>query len=131
MTRVTRGLASHAKHKRLLKATKGFKGHRSKLVKWAKNARAKAGQNSYVGRKLRKRDMRTTWITRINAACRASGINYSRLISGLLKAQVAVDRKLMSDFTLHNPEIFQQFVEIAKAEVKDVAKKVKKLAGDM
>lgn len=114
MTRVKRGIASHKRHKRLLKATKGFKGHRSKLVKWAKNARAKQGQNSYVGRKLKKRDMRTTWITRINAACRAEGTNYSTLTHGLLKAQVAVDRKILAELAVKNPEIFKQFVEIAK-----------------
>ncbi len=114
MTRVKRGLASHKKHKRLLKATKGFKGHRSKLVKWAKNARAKQGQNSYVGRKLKKRDMRTTWITRINAACRTEDLNYSKLTAGLLRAKVAVDRKILADLAVRNPEIFSQFVEIAK-----------------
>lgn len=115
MTRVKRGLASHKRHKRLLKTTKGFKGHRSNLVKWAKNAKAKAGQNSYVGRKQRRRDMRMTWIMRINAACREAGLNYSRLISGLLKAKVAVDRKILADLAVTNPEIFKQFAEIAKA----------------
>ena len=118
MTRVKRGLASHKRHKRLLKATKGYGGHRSKLVKWAKNAKAKAGQNSYVGRKLKKRQMRSLWITRINAACRASDISYSRLINGLLKAMVAVDRKVLADLAVSNPEIFKQFVEEAKAQLK-------------
>ena len=114
MTRVKRGVASHKRHKRLLKVTKGFKGHRSKLVKWAKNAKNKQGQNSYVGRKLKKRDMRSTWITRINAACRAEGINYSMLTHGLLKAKVAVDRKILSDLATNNPEIFKQIVGMAK-----------------
>lgn len=126
MTRVKRGVASHKRHKRLLKSTKGFKGHRSKLVKWAKSARAKQGQNSYVGRKRKKRDLRSAWIMRINAACRAEGINYSRLTNGLLKAQVAVDRKILADLAVKNPEIFKQFVELAKTEVKEVAKKVRK-----
>lgn len=117
MTRIKRGLASHKRHKKLLKATKGFKGHRSKLVKWAKNAKAKAGQNSYVGRKQRRRDLRSTWIIRINAACRAEGLNYSRLTYGLLKAKVRVDRKILADLAVKNPAIFKQFADIAKTEV--------------
>jgi len=117
MTRVKRGISSHKRHKRLLKATKGQKGLRSRIVKWAKNAKAKAGQNSYVGRKLRKRDMRTLWITRINAACRANGLNYSRLTYGLLKAKVKVDRKILADLAVRNPDIFKQFVELAKGQV--------------
>jgi len=114
MTRVKRGVASHKKHKKLLKDTKGYGGKRSKLVKWAKNARAKAGQNSYIGRKLKKRDFRSIWITRINAACKLSGLNYSRFVYGLLKAKVAVDRKIMADLTVNNPEVFKKLVETAK-----------------
>lgn len=118
MTRVKRGIQVRKRHNKLLKATKGYKGLRSRIVKWAKNARAKAGQNSYVGRKLRKRDMRTLWITRINAACRPMGVNYSRLTHGLLKAKVAVDRKILAELAVHNPDIFKQVVEMAKAELK-------------
>lgn len=117
MTRVKRGVASHKRHKKLLASTKGFKGHRSKLIKWAKNARAKAGQNSYVGRKQRRRDLRTLWITRINAACRNNGLNYSRLTHGLLRAQVKVDRKILADLAFRNPEIFQQVLGLAKNEL--------------
>ena len=83
-----------------------------------KNAQMKQGTNSYVGRKLRRRVMRSTWITRMNAACRMNGINYSRLIYGLLKAKVAVDRKILADLAVHTPEIFKQFVEIAKVQIK-------------
>lgn len=118
MTRVKRGVGTKKRHNRLLKATKGYKGLRSRIVKWAKNARAKAGQNSYVGRKQRKRDMRTLWITRINAACRPLDINYSRLTYGLLKAKVAVDRKILAELAVSNPEVFKTVVEMAKAEVK-------------
>ncbi len=118
MTRVKRGVASHKKHKKLYRATKGFKGLRRNTVKWAKNALAKQGTNSYVGRKLRKRDMRSLWITRINAACRPEGVNYSRLTNGLLKAKVIVDRKILADLAVQNPEIFKQVVQIAKAELK-------------
>ena len=117
MTRVKRGVASHRRHKNLLAKTKGFKGHRSKLIKWAKNAFVKAGQNSYKGRKLRKRDMRSLWITRINAACRPEGISYSRLTYGLLKAKVIVNRKMLADLAVKNPEIFKQVVATAKSEL--------------
>jgi len=118
MTRVKRGVASHKRHKKVIKTTKGYKGLRNKLVRWAKSANYKAGQNSYVGRKLRKRDMRRLWITRINAACRAEGVNYSRFTHGLLRAKVVVDRKMMADLAVNNPEIFKQVVEVAKGELK-------------
>jgi len=118
MTRVKRGVASHKRHKKVLKATKGFTGLRSKLIKWAKSAKAKAGQNSYVGRKLRKRDMRRLWITRINAGCRAEGISYSRFTSGLLKEKVIVNRKMLSELATNYPEIFKQIVEVAKKGIK-------------
>jgi len=117
MTRVKRGTTTRKRHNRLLKATKGQKGLRSRIVKWAKNAKAKSGQNSYVGRKLRKRDMRTLWIARMNAACRANGLNYSRLTYGLLKAKIKVDSKILADLAVRNPDIFKQFVELAKEQV--------------
>lgn len=118
MTRVKRGIGTRKRHNRILKSTKGMKGLRSRIVKWAKNARAKQGQNSYMGRKQRKRDMRTTWIMRVNAACRAEGINYSRVTYGLLKAKVALDRKILAELAVNNPEIFKQVVGVAKAELK-------------
>lgn len=114
MTRIKRGVASRRRHKKLLKSTKGYKNLRRRIVKWAKNASNKAGQNSYVGRKARKRDMRALWIIRINAACRAEDITYSRLMHGLLKNKVAVDRKILSELAVSNPEVFKQFVEVAK-----------------
>ena len=114
MTRIKRGVASRRRHKKLLKSTKGYKNLRSRIVKWAKNASNKAGQNSYVGRKARKRDMRSLWITRINAGCRTQDINYSRLMHGLLKAKVLVDRKILAELAVNNPEIFSKFVEVAK-----------------
>lgn len=114
MTRVKRGLASHKRHKKLFKATKGYSKVARSRVKWAKNFIAKAGQNSYRSRKLKKRDMRSLWITRINAGCRAEGISYSKLIHGLLKAKVAVDRKIMADLAATNPEVFKKIVDTAK-----------------
>ncbi len=115
MTRVKRGVETRRKHKKLFKATKGHRNLAGKTVKMAKNAIYKAGQNAYVGRKLRKRDMRRTWITRINAGCRAEGITYSRLIYGLLKAKVAIDRKMLAELAANNPEVFKKVVAEAKA----------------
>ncbi|MCA9373629.1 MAG: 50S ribosomal protein L20 [Candidatus Gracilibacteria bacterium] len=115
--RVKGGTTTRRRHKKILKKTKGFKGLRSKLFRWAKSAHAKQGQNSYIGRKRRKRDMRRLWITRINAAVRAEGMNYSRFTHGLLKAKVVVDRKHLADLAVHNPEIFKKVVEVAKAEL--------------
>ncbi len=114
MTRIKRGVASHRRHKKLLKSTRGYKNLASRNVKWAKNAQHKAGQNSYAGRRLRRRDFRSLWITRINAACRESGMNYSRLMYGLLKAKVKVDRKILSELAANNPEVFSKFLEMAK-----------------
>ncbi len=117
MTRVKRGVATHKRHKKLFKATKGYSRVARTRVKWAKNFIAKAGQNSYRGRKLKKRDMRSLWITRINAGCRAEGISYSRLVYGLLKAKVAIDRKILADMAVQTPEVFKQVVEKAKASL--------------
>jgi len=117
MTRVKGGVTTRRRHKKVLKATKGYKGLRSKLYRWAKSAHAKAGQNAYIGRKLRKRDMRRLWITRINAGCRTYDVNYSRFTYGLLKAKVILNRKYLADLAVHNPEIFKQVVDIAKAEL--------------
>jgi large subunit ribosomal protein L20 len=114
MTRIKRGLASHRRHKKLLKKTKGYKNLRSRIVKWAKNAVDKAGQHSYESRRLRRRDFRSLWITRINAACREAGINYSRFTYGLLKAKVKIDRKILAELAVNNSEVFKKIVEIAK-----------------
>lgn len=115
--RVKGSNTTHKRHRKVIKATKGYKGLRSKLYRWAESARAKAGQNAYIGRKRRKRDMRRLWITRINAACRQEGVSYSRLTHGLLKAKVIVDRKHLADLAVNNPAIFKHVVSIAKAEL--------------
>lgn len=114
MTRVKRGLASHKRHKKLRSQTKGYSKVAQSRVKWAKNFIAKAGLNAYRSRKLKKRDMRSLWITRISAACKMNDTNYSRLINGLLKAQVAVDRKMLSELAVNNSEVFKKLVETAK-----------------
>jgi large subunit ribosomal protein L20 len=118
MTRVKRGVQTRRKHKKVLSRTKGYRNLASKVFKWAKRADMKAGQNEYIGRKLRKRDFRRLWITRINAACKANGINYSRFTYGLLKAKVKIDRKMLAELAVNNPEVFSKYIEIAKAEIK-------------
>lgn len=116
MTRIKRGIASHRRHKKLLKKTKGFKNLRSRIVKWAKNAVHKAGQNSYEGRRLRRRDLRSLWITRINAACKETGTNYSRFTYGLLKSKIKIDRKILAELAVNNPEVFKKVAEMAKQD---------------
>ena len=115
MTRVKRGVGTKKTHNKLRRMVKGYSKVATSRVKWAKNFIAKAGQNSYRGRKLKKRQFRSLWITRINAGCRAEGISYSRLIYGMLKAKIAIDRKILAELAANNPEIFKQVVEKAKA----------------
>ena len=115
MPRVKRGVASHKRQKKMLKATKGFRGLRSRTFKQAKTAWMKAGENEYRDRKVKKRAMRALWITRLNGACRAAGITYSRFIEGLTKKVVLLDRKVMSEIARTNPEVFEKIVEVAKS----------------
>ncbi|MCC7432297.1 50S ribosomal protein L20 [Candidatus Peregrinibacteria bacterium] len=118
MTRVKRGVATKKRHNKLKRMVKGYSKVATSRVKWAKNFIAKAGQNSYRGRKLKKRQMRSTWITRINAGCRAEGVSYSRLINGMLHAQIAVDRKILADLAVSHPEAFKAVVAKAKTAIK-------------
>lgn len=118
MTRVKRGVVTHRRHKKTVTRAKGFRGLRSKLFRAAKRALIKADTNAYVGRKQRKRDFRKLWITRINASCKAEGLNYSQFTHGLLKAKVALDRKIIADLAVNNPNIFKQIIEISKLELK-------------
>jgi large subunit ribosomal protein L20 len=115
MTRVKRGVATKKRHNKLKAAAKGYRKVATSRIKWAKNFIAKAGQNSYRGRKLKKRQMRSLWITRINAGCRAEGVTYSKLINGMLKAKIAVDRKILAELAVSNPEVFKTVVDKAKA----------------
>jgi len=116
MTRIKRGVASRRRHKKLLKSTKGYKNLRSRIVKWAKNASNKAGQNSYVGRKARKRDMRSLWITRINAAARENGTTYGKLIAALKSANVELDRKVLAELAVNEPKALSTIVkDVTKA----------------
>ena len=117
MARVKRGVTSHAKHKKTLKAAKGFQGRRKNTIRTAKAAVDKAMQYAYRDRKNKKRTIRALWIQRLNAAVREMGLTYSRFIDGLTKAGVAVDRKVLSDLAVSQPDSFKALVEKAKAAV--------------
>ena len=115
MARVKRGVTSHAKHKKVLDAAKGYYGRRKNTIRIAKQAVEKAMQYAYRDRKNRKRSFRALWIQRLNAAAREHGLTYSRLIDGMAKAGVTVDRKVLSDIAIHEPAAFAAIVEQAKA----------------
>ncbi|MBR4741440.1 MAG: 50S ribosomal protein L20 [Desulfovibrio sp.] len=112
--RVKRGLASHRRHKKYLLAAKGFRGGRSRLYRTAREAVERALQNSFVGRKARKRDFRALWIIRINAGARVNGLSYSRFMHGLKCAKIALDRKILADLAVFQKEDFAALVEKAK-----------------
>jgi large subunit ribosomal protein L20 len=115
MARVKRGVTSHAKHKKVLKAAKGFYGRRKNTIRIAKQAVEKSMQYAYRDRKNRKRTFRALWIQRLNAAVREQGLTYSRFIDGLAKAGIEVDRKVLSDLAIHEPAAFGAIVEKARA----------------
>jgi len=115
MARVKRGVQAHAKHKKILKAAKGYYGARSKVFRIAKQAVIKAGQYAYRDRRAKKRDFRALWIVRINAGARLCGLSYSRLINGLNLAGVEVDRKMLADLAVHDMTAFTALAEKAKA----------------
>jgi large subunit ribosomal protein L20 len=115
MARVKRGVTSHAKHKKVLKAAKGYYGRRKNTIRIAKQAVEKANQYAYRDRKRRKRTFRALWIQRLNAAVRPFGLNYSRFISGLSKAGIVVDRKVLSDLAIREPAAFEAIVGQAKS----------------
>ena len=114
MARVKRGVTSHAKHKKVLKAAKGFYGRRKNTIRIAKQAVEKANQYAYRDRKRRKRTFRALWIQRLNAAVRPFGLNYSKFIAGLDKAGITVDRKVLSDLAITQPAAFEAIVGQAK-----------------
>ena len=114
MSRVKRGVTSHARHKKVLKAAEGYYGRRKSSITVAKAAVDKAGQYAYRDRRAKKRNFRALWIQRINAAVRDHGLTYGRFIDGLSKAEVAVDRKVLSDLAITEPEAFAALVAQAK-----------------
>jgi len=115
MARVKRGVTSHAKHKKVLDAAKGFYGRRKNTIRIAKQAVEKAMQYAYRDRKNRKRTFRSLWIQRLNAAAREHGLTYSRLIDGMAKAGITVDRKVLSDIAIHDAAAFAEIAAKAKA----------------
>ena len=114
MSRVKRGVTAHARHKKVLKQAKGFYGRRKNTIRTAKAAVDKAGQYAYRDRRVRKRNFRALWIQRINAAARELGLTYGRMIDGLSKAGIEVDRKVLSDLAIHEPAAFAVIAEQAK-----------------
>ena len=114
MARVKRGVTSHAKHKKTLKAAKGFYGRRKNTIRTAKAAVDRAMQYATRDRRAKKRTIRSLWIQRLNAAVREHGINYSTFMGGLIKAGIEIDRKVLSDMAIHEPAAFAMLVESAK-----------------
>ncbi len=114
MARVKRGVTTHARHKKVLKLSKGFRGRSSKCFRIAIQRLEKSWQYAYRDRRNKKRDFRALWIQRINAAARSNGLSYSRFINGLLKAGITVDRKVMADLAVRQPDAFKSLVEQAQ-----------------
>ncbi|MCF6765605.1 50S ribosomal protein L20 [Thiotrichales bacterium 19S3-7] len=115
MPRVKRGVQARRRHKKVLKQAKGYYGARSRVYRVAKQAVIKAGQYAYRDRKQKKRQFRSLWIVRINAAVRQYDMSYSNFINGLKKANIDLDRKILADMAVHNKADFEQLVEQAKA----------------
>lgn len=115
MSRVRSGPATHRRRKRLLRAAKGYRGTRSKLFKSAKQTVIKAGQNAYRDRRVRKREFRALWVTRVSAACRARGMSYSAFMNGLKNANVFLNRKMLSEIAIADSVGFDQLAQLAQA----------------
>ena len=117
MPRVKRGVTARARHKKILKLAKGYRGRRKNVFRIAKQAVMKAGQYAYRDRRTRKRVFRQLWIARINAASRGLGVTYSKFMAGLKKANIEIDRKVLSDMAIHDPAGFASIVDKAKAQL--------------
>ena len=115
MARVMGALSTRKRRKKILKAAKGYWGAKSKHFKMAKQAVLKSGNYAYIGRKQKKRDFRSLWITRISAACKMNGINYSRFMYGLKKSGIELNRKMLSELAISDPNAFSSLVETAKS----------------
>ena len=115
MSRVKRGVTSHAKHKKVLKQVKGQFGRRKNTIRVARQAMEKAMQYAYRDRKAKKREFRSLWIQRINAGVRAEGLTYSKFINGLSKSGIKLDRKILAEIAYNNPEAFKTIVKKAQA----------------
>lgn len=117
MPRIKRGVTARARHKKILSKAKGYRGARSRVLRVAKQAVTKAGQYAYRDRRQRKRQFRALWIVRINAGARENGLSYSRLMSGLKKANIEIDRKVLADMAIFDKPAFSQLAEQAKASL--------------
>ena len=115
MARVKRGVTSHAKHKKVLKAVKGQWGRRKNTIRVARQAMEKAMQYAYRDRRAKKRDFRSLWIQRINAGVRAEGLTYSKFINGLNKSGIKLDRKVLAEIAYDNPEAFKTIIKKAQS----------------
>ena len=115
MARVKRGVTARRRHKKILKLAKGYYNARRKVFRVANQAVIKAGQYAYIGRKQKKRNFRSLWITRINAAARINGLSYSRFMNGLLKSGITLDRKVLADIAVHDAVGFAALAEKAKS----------------
>ncbi|HEN47643.1 MAG TPA: 50S ribosomal protein L20 [Mizugakiibacter sp.] len=117
MARVKRGVVAHRRHKKIIAQAKGYYNARRKVFRVAKQAVTRAQQYAYIGRKQRKRQFRALWIVRINAAARQFGLSYSRLINGLSKAGITIDRKVLADLAVHDIKAFGVIAEKAKVSL--------------
>lgn len=117
MARIKRGVTSHAKHKKVLKKAKGYRGRRKNTIRIAKQAVEKAGQYAYRDRRTKKRNFRALWIQRINAGTRQYGMTYGKFVHGLKLANIEVDRKVLADLAVHNESAFKTLVDHAKDAV--------------
>jgi large subunit ribosomal protein L20 len=117
MPRVKRGVTAHARHKKVLEQAKGYRGRRKSVYRVAKQAVTKAGQYAYRDRRQRKRQFRALWIVRINAAAREQGLSYSRLIDGLNKANIEIDRKVLADLAVTDKAAFAEIANQAKSSL--------------
>ncbi|MDH5634029.1 MAG: 50S ribosomal protein L20 [Gammaproteobacteria bacterium] len=115
MPRVKRGVIAHARHKKVIDRAKGYRGARKNVYRVAKQAVDKAGQYAYRDRRQKKRQFRALWIARINAAARMNGLSYSRLMDGLKKSDIEIDRKVLADIAVHDMDAFTALAEQAKA----------------
>ena len=122
MARVKRGVIAKARHRKLLDKAKGYYNARRKVYRAAKQAVIKAGQYAFRDRRVKKREFRALWITRINAAARANGLSYSRLINGLALAEIEVDRKVLADIAVHDQDGFAALATVAKEALEGAAK---------
>ncbi len=118
MARIKGAMMTRKRRKKTLKLAKGYFGSKSKHFKMAKQQVMKSGNYAFAGRKMKKREFRNLWITRINAACRAEGMNYSSFMNGLKKAGVELNRKMLSEMAIHDPKSFSALIETAKKAVK-------------